>query len=219
MFRSLFYMSSTLLTLLVALQTASAQTQPTKDYGYFSWIECTDGYGGALAWNGYPLENAAEAARYPSGDLHNVHIHILKSKEDVERDGKQAHDRAVKLCAGKIALYSRVSNKLREQYFPSEVPSDEEMQGLFSSDALGETPFRPFSEMTEQERKDFLNPERWKEYHGMDEDTYQSFFPTDQGHVVLFSWDDRLIGVTPAQDMRALTGFYAQYLMSQRSER
>lgn len=86
---------------------AAAQTQPRKDYGYFHWIKCTDGYGGALAWNGYPLDNPEQAARYPSTNLHNVHVHVLKAKAAVERDGKQAHEFAVKLCAAKIALYSR----------------------------------------------------------------------------------------------------------------
>lgn len=111
MFRSLFYMSSTLLTLLVALQTASAQTQSARDYGYISWIECSDGYGGAVSWKGYPLNNAEQEAKYPRSALDNVHVHVLKGKADVERDGLQAHDRAVRLCAAKIAMFTRPKKK------------------------------------------------------------------------------------------------------------
>lgn len=111
MFRQVIHLQLLLASTLVAAHAASAQTQPTKDYGYVSWIECSDGYGGALSWKGYPLNNTEQEARYPRGDLHNVHVHVLKAKANVERDGKQAHDRAVRLCAAKIAMFTRPSKK------------------------------------------------------------------------------------------------------------
>lgn len=106
----------------VAWGTGSAQTTPNTEYEYFRWTECTQGYAGALTWDGYPFANPEEAARYPQTGLHNVHVHVLKSRADVERDGRQAHNAAVRLCAAKIALFSRVSDEDRALFDGAEMP-------------------------------------------------------------------------------------------------
>lgn len=149
---------------------AIAQTAPSTEYEYFNWIECTEGYGGALSWEGFPFDNPEQAARYPTGDLHNVHVHVLKAREDVERDGKQAHDFAVRLCAAKIAMFTRRSR---------------DHEGLWDG-----------ADMSERVRK-MLNP-------------------TDNGYIIVFDDQERMIGVSSVQDMRAVAGIYAQYLLSQR---
>lgn len=145
---------------------ASAQTMPSTEYEYFKWTECTEGYGGALSWEGFPFDNREQAAKYPTGGLHNVHVHVLKARADVERDGKEAHDKAVRLCAAKIAMFSRPSKKAGFEYL----------------------------DMSERLRK--------------------SVNPTDSGYIIVFDYQDRMIAVSTVQDMRAVGGIYAQYLMS-----
>lgn len=78
---------------IMAGGAASAQTLPSYDFGYSDYIGCADGYGGAIGLNGYPLADVVEAAKYPTANTNNLHVHIAD----------EAHEMAVRLCAMKIA--------------------------------------------------------------------------------------------------------------------
>ena len=80
---------------------AIAQTLPSYDFGYANYVECAEGIGGAVGVNGYPLADVIEAAKYPNGDMKNVHVHV---QDD-------AHAVAVRLCAMKVAHEAQMTGQ------------------------------------------------------------------------------------------------------------